>query len=241
MLHRMKRLGLFAIALALGCNTTSDGDTDTDGNSGGGSTVSDTEDGTETATDTVTDSANTETASGSATTEAASTSTTDASDSSSSGSSSTGGSSSSGSSSSGSSSTGELGPQALCEATAGTWDPTACGDYVCGIPNDCEALIPGCDCGQDANFVEGEGCVADDVCSTFECGDALECAVAAEYCIATFPGVKGAPITYACQPMPEECSDSVDCVCLTMALMLPPPPICDEPVPDGLVVQVFLP
>lgn len=245
MLHGMKRLGLLAIALALGCNATSDGDTDTDGNSGGGSSAAETEDvPTETATATESDSANTESASG-ATTDGTSSSTGDASsgeESSSSGSGSDSGSSSTGGTSgSSSSSTGDLGPQDLCEATDGTWEPAACGDYVCGIPNACEAIIPGCDCGQDANFVEGEGCVPDDACATFDCGDELECLTVAQYCLATFPGVKGAPITYECLPMPDACAASIDCVCLAAELMLPPPPVCNEPVPDGLVVQIFLP
>ncbi len=242
MLQRMKRLGLLAIVATLGCNTTSDGDTDTDGGSGGGGGVSETEDVTETVTDTVTDSANTETASGSATTNDASTSTSDASSSSEgSGSSSTSGSTSTQGTTTGDESTGEPDPQALCESTEGTWEPTACGDYVCGIPNACQAIVPGCDCGQDANFVEDEGCVADDSCSTFDCGDKLQCVTAAQYCEGLFPGMKGAPTTYACEPMPASCVDSVDCLCLATALKLPPPVDCSEPTPDGLVIQLFLP
>lgn len=246
MLHRMKRLGLLAIVLALGCNTTSDGDTDTDGNSGGGSTASETDNvTTETATATASETANTESASG-ATTDGTSSSTTDASSSSGEESSSSAGSSESGSSSteatsSTSSSTGDLGPQDLCESTDGMWEPAACGDYVCGIPNDCDAIVPGCDCGQDANFVEGEGCVLDDTCSTFDCGDEVECVTEAQYCMVTPPGVKGAAITYECMPMPDACADSINCLCLAAELMLPPPPICQEPTPGGLVIQVFLP
>ena len=56
-----------------------------------------------------------------------------------------------------------------CERTLGVWDEAACGHYVCGVPNDCEALIPGCDCGDNLNFVEGAGCVIDVACG---CGDA---------------------------------------------------------------------
>ena len=52
----------------------------------------------------------------------------------------------------------------LCVNTGGTWDPTACMHYVCGVPNDCEAIIPGCDCGTAANFAEGVGCVPDKSC-----------------------------------------------------------------------------
>ncbi|MGH1344618.1 MAG: hypothetical protein ACRBN8_23870 [Nannocystales bacterium] len=239
----MKRLGLLAIAVALGCNATSDGDTDTDGNSGGGSGDTD---NLPTGTDTVTasDSANTDTASGSASSGTSSSGTTDATSAESSSSTGTAtdeSTSSTGSTGAESSSTGAPGPQALCESTDGTWDPTACGDYYCGIPNDCEALDPGCDCGPDANFVDGEGCVADDACTTFDCGNELQCVTVAQYCLATFPGVKGAPIIYECLGMPAECSDSIDCMCLTTALEIPPPAFCEEPAPGGLLVQVFQP
>ena len=129
----------------------------------------------------------------------------------------------------------------LCESTDGTWEPGACGHYVCGIPNACEAIIPGCDCGPTANFIEDEGCVADDACVTFACGSKLECTAVAQYCVETFAGVKGAPTTYECLPMPDDCADSIDCNCLTTALMIPPPAFCEEPVPDGLVIRLFLP
>jgi len=55
--------------------------------------------------------------------------------------------------------------ECLCESTGGTWDETACGDYMCGVPNDCRAVIPGCDCGFGQNFVDGSGCAADDGCT----------------------------------------------------------------------------
>ncbi|MBV1859200.1 MAG: hypothetical protein KUG77_12370 [Nannocystaceae bacterium] len=237
----MKRLGLLAIAVTLGCNTTSGGDTDTDGNSGGGSSASETEPGpTETATATESDSANTESASG-ATTDDASSSTTDASSGEGSSSTTDETTSSEGTTSSESSSTGDAGPQALCEATEGTWDAVACGHYTCGIPNDCEAVIPGCDCGQEAGFVDDEGCLPNDGCVLFDCGDDLQCVATGQYCLATLPGVKGAPVVYECLSMVDECVDSVDCTCLTTALKIPPPAICDEPVPGGLIVQAFQP
>lgn len=37
-------------------------------------------------------------------------------------------------------------------------------DYLCGLPPACTAVIPGCDCGSDANFVPGAGCVEDPGC-----------------------------------------------------------------------------
>jgi hypothetical protein len=52
----------------------------------------------------------------------------------------------------------------LCEASGGSWDVSACGHYLCGLPNDCNAVIPGCDCGPGANFVDGQGCAEDDAC-----------------------------------------------------------------------------
>lgn len=58
-----------------------------------------------------------------------------------------------------------IGPERLCRDSGGRWDVTACGHYSCGAPNECAAVIPGCDCGEDANFVEGVGCVDDPACS----------------------------------------------------------------------------
>lgn len=53
----------------------------------------------------------------------------------------------------------------LCEATAGKWDPNSCGHYQCGRPPFCDAVIPGCNCGEGRNFVEGVGCVASRECN----------------------------------------------------------------------------
>ena len=230
----MKRLGLVLVAMTLACNSGDDGDTDSSNNSGSGgsSTGVDTE---STMTATESETANTESASG------GSSSTTDDSTTTGGGESSSGDTTGSGSDTDASTSTGGSDDQSLCEGSGGTWDDTACGHYVCGVPNDCEAIIPGCDCGEDSNFVDGEGCVADDTCATFACGDEVECIVALEYCVQTFPGQKGAPITYECNDMPKACADSVDCDCLTSQIMLPPPGDCSEPVEDGLSVTVFLP
>ncbi len=236
-MHRpMKRLGFFFAALLVACNSGSDGDTDSGNNSGSGGTGSSTgTDPSMSATESESETANSNSASASGSTSGSSTTSESDSDESSGGSSSTGG----GSSSGGSSSTGEPDAEQLCEDTGGTWDENACDHYACGVPNACEAIIPGCDCGPDANFVEGEGCVADDACATFNCEDEIECQVGSEYCEVAFPGVKGAPITYSCRAMAKECSDMVDCACLTAALMLPPPPFCEEPTEDGLIVQIF--
>ena len=54
--------------------------------------------------------------------------------------------------------------ECLCENTGGTWDDGACGHYVCGDPNDCRALIPGCDCGAGETFADGVGCAVDPGC-----------------------------------------------------------------------------
>lgn len=54
--------------------------------------------------------------------------------------------------------------ECLCESTGGTWDESACGHYSCGLPNECAAIIPGCDCGSDSTFVDGAGCAADPSC-----------------------------------------------------------------------------
>ena len=233
----MKRLGFLFAALLIACNSGSDGDTDSGNNSGSGGTGSSSgTDPSMTATESESETANTDSASASGTTSGSTTtSESDSDEGSSGGSSSTGGESSTG----GSSSTGEPDAEQLCEDTGGTWDENACDHYACGVPNACEAIIPGCDCGPDANFVEGEGCVVDDACATFNCEDEIECQVGTEYCEVAFPGVKGAPITYTCQDMPKECLDMVDCDCLNAALMLPPPPLCTEPTEDGLIIQIF--
>jgi hypothetical protein len=54
--------------------------------------------------------------------------------------------------------------QELCETTGGTWDPGSCGHYTCGQFPDCDAIIPGCDCGVGRNFEAGVGCFDDPSC-----------------------------------------------------------------------------
>ena len=58
----------------------------------------------------------------------------------------------------------ENGDEALCAETGGRWDPVGCGHLWCGIPVDCDAAIPGCDCGPGRNFVPGRGCMFDAAC-----------------------------------------------------------------------------
>jgi len=52
----------------------------------------------------------------------------------------------------------------LCWSTGGWWDMGACGHYWCGLPSDCDAIIPGCDCGPQKNFTPGAGCSVDPAC-----------------------------------------------------------------------------
>lgn len=60
----------------------------------------------------------------------------------------------------------------LCIDTGGSWDETSCGDYWCGIPPQCDAIIPGCNCGEGKIFdaelgcIESEECIG--VCFTYE-------------------------------------------------------------------------
>lgn len=141
--------------------------------------------------------------------------------------------------------TGETGgsDQELCTGTGGTWDDGACGHYMCGIPNPCDALIPGCDCGPTSNFVDGMGCVEDDECAgMFACGDDLECSLVGQYCEVFFPGVKGAPITYTCRAIPEACAAMPDCQCLEDADAFPPlAGSCMGSAAVGLTVDIFAP
>jgi len=54
--------------------------------------------------------------------------------------------------------------EAWCVATGGVWDPGSCGHYTCGQFPDCDAVIPGCDCGIGRNFQDGVGCIDDPIC-----------------------------------------------------------------------------
>lgn len=54
--------------------------------------------------------------------------------------------------------------RAACEDTGGVWDPNSCGNYSCGLPPNCDAIIPGCNCGDGRNFSDGDGCIAAPSC-----------------------------------------------------------------------------
>lgn len=73
------------------------------------------------------------------------------------------------------------GEQGLCTSTGGTWDAAACGHTRCGLRPECNAIIPGCDCGLGKVFGRGEGCVV-----STECLAQLD-----ERC---GPGVPGSPV-----------------------------------------------
>jgi hypothetical protein len=54
--------------------------------------------------------------------------------------------------------------EVLCEDTGGIWDLGSCGHYVCGQVPDCDAIVPGCDCGPARSFEAGTGCFDDPSC-----------------------------------------------------------------------------
>jgi hypothetical protein len=62
----------------------------------------------------------------------------------------------------------------LCEGSGGVWHPESCGDYQCGDAPDCEAIIPGCDCGPTSNFSRTSGCFEDDACGGIIVGEACD-------------------------------------------------------------------
>lgn len=57
----------------------------------------------------------------------------------------------------------------LCAETEGRWVPDSCGNFVCGQFPDCDAVIPGCDCGHGRNFVSDVGCSYDATCEQSLC------------------------------------------------------------------------
>jgi hypothetical protein len=59
----------------------------------------------------------------------------------------------------------DCGNQQLCLATGGKWDTASCGNWICGTPTLCDAVIPGCNCSMYMNFVEGVGCQPDPNCA----------------------------------------------------------------------------
>ena len=54
--------------------------------------------------------------------------------------------------------------QKLCESTGGTWDEASCGHWKCGEPPACDAIIPGCNCGEGKVFDGGVGCMESPEC-----------------------------------------------------------------------------
>ena len=130
--------------------------------------------------------------------------------------------------------------QALCESTGGTWEPTSCGHYDCGLPPECAAIIPGCDCGATMNFADGQGCVEDDQClaATFDCGPTETCTVATEYCEAFVPGVPG-PTSYSCMPLPAACVGDGTCVCLAGQGIPGPEGMCTDVPGGGVEIEIF--
>lgn len=134
-------------------------------------------------------------------------------------------------------------PQSLCESTDGVWDETSCGHYQCGAQPECDAIDPGCDCGPDANFVNGEGCVADAACeeAEFACGDELLCNAPSQFCSVVVPGQPppggGNGFSYSCQDTPDECADDYSCDC---AGFNGGPMTCQE-ADGGVTVTIFAP
>ncbi|MEM6296117.1 MAG: hypothetical protein AAGA54_32895 [Myxococcota bacterium] len=108
--------------------------------------------------------------------------------------------------------------QVQCENTGGTWDMISCGDYICGFAPDCDAVVPGCDCGVGNTFEMGEGCLPDPTCEPIEfaCGPDLDCDAPAEYCDELVPGVPG-PSSYMCVAVPDACEGDYSCECLEAA------------------------
>lgn len=52
----------------------------------------------------------------------------------------------------------------VCWVSGGFWDLGSCGHYPCGVPPDCDAIIPGCNCGPALTFQPGSGCLFDPTC-----------------------------------------------------------------------------
>ena len=139
--------------------------------------------------------------------------------------------------------TGDLTEEGLCSISDGIWDDGACGHYVCGVPNACEALIPGCDCGPGRTFEIGFGCVEDLTCEgaiSFPCADGLPCTVDVEYCQITHPG-PGGPTQSSCPPMPRECAVAPSCACLESIDIVGPESDCSVGLEGGITVESFLP
>lgn len=55
-------------------------------------------------------------------------------------------------------------PWKTCSFTGGTWLNDTCGHWKCGEQPACDAIIPGCDCGEGRTYVPFEGCQDDPSC-----------------------------------------------------------------------------
>ncbi|HIA03615.1 MAG TPA: hypothetical protein EYN66_17205 [Myxococcales bacterium] len=55
-------------------------------------------------------------------------------------------------------------PEKLCLDTGGEWLSDTCGDWKCGDPPSCDAIIPGCNCNDGKNFDPEKGCFNNDNC-----------------------------------------------------------------------------
>ncbi len=127
--------------------------------------------------------------------------------------------------------------QVQCEDSGGVWDLKSCGHYTCGLLPDCDAVIPGCDCGVGSTFVEGVGCEQSDDCEAvaFSCGPELTCNAPGQFCDVLIPGVKGAETSYDCLDTPDSCADAYTCGCIGGA------GDCEKGVDGGLTVTVAAP
>ncbi len=86
----------------------------------------------------------------------------------------------------------------LCRQTGGNWELLACDHYYCGLPQECAAVIPGCDCGPTANFEDGVGCMPDDACA-----DVYPVQVVVDM-DATTPGVQSSVAVSQCTTVLED-------------------------------------
>lgn len=131
------------------------------------------------------------------------------------------------------------GEQVLCEDSGGIWDVGSCGHYTCGLPPECAAVVPGCDCGVGSTFVEGAdgGCGPSEECEVvaFACGPDLTCSAPTEFCDVLIPGVPGATTSYDCLDTPDSCSDAYTCGCVGGA------GDCEKGPEGGLTVTIAAP
>ena len=124
--------------------------------------------------------------------------------------------------------------QVLCEHSGGVWDLKSCGHYTCGLAPDCDAVVPGCDCGVGSTFAVKVGCFPSPGCEPveFACGgDTNNCSAPGEYC-----EFWGASVT--CLATPDECEGSYTCSCLEAAGVLDGGTCNKE---EDLSLSVFVP